>query len=78
MILSLPEMGQRYFVMTLMDGWSNVLASPGTRTIGAHGWHFAIVGPRWKGTLPAGVSAIEAPTNLVWIIGRTETNGPDD
>ena len=34
--------------------------------------------PAMDGTLPAGVQEIKSPTNLVWIIGRTQTNGPAD
>ena len=38
----------------------------------------AIVGPGWSGTLPKGVQGIKTPTNMVWIIGRYQTNGPKD
>ena len=40
--------------------------------------HFAVVAKGWKGTLPAGVKRIEAPTPTCWIIVRTQTNGPKD
>ncbi len=39
---------------------------------------FAIVGPDWKGTLPEGLTEIKSPTNIVLIIGRTQTNGTAD
>ncbi|AKU96879.1 putative exported protein [Labilithrix luteola] len=78
MVLSLPEMGTRYYLMELMDAWTNVFASPGTRTTGNGKGAFLIAGPTWKGTLPNGVVEIRSPTNLVWIIGRTQTNGKKD
>ncbi len=78
MVLSVPEMGNRYYLMEMLDAWTNVFASPGTRTTGSAKADFAIVGPQWTGTLPAGVQEIKSPTNLVWIIGRTQTNGPAD
>ena len=78
MVLSVPEMGSRYYLMQMLDGWTNVFASPGTRTTGTGKAAFAIVGPKWRGLLPAGVHEIKSPTNLVWIIGRTQTNGPSD
>ena len=34
MVLSVPEMGKRYYLMQIMDAWTNVFASPGTRTTG--------------------------------------------
>ena len=78
MVLSVPEMGKRYYLMQLLDAWTNVFASPGTRTTGNGKGDFAIVGPGFKGKLPAGVKAIKAPTATVWLIGRTQTNGKDD
>lgn len=35
MVLSVPEMGNRYYLMEMLDAWTNVFASPGTRTTGS-------------------------------------------
>jgi hypothetical protein len=64
--------------MMMMDACTNVFASPCTRTTGNGHGDFAIVGPRWSGTLPPGVKEIKAPTNVVWLVGRTQTNGAGD
>src|SRR5262245_44267199 len=77
-ILSVPDMGTRFWVMQLIDAWNNVPHAPGSRTVGSKGGQFAIVGPTWKGTLPQGVTQLRVPTNLVLIGGRTYTGGPDD
>ena len=52
MVLSVPDMGTRFWVMQIIDAWNNVPHAPGSRTVGRKGGHFAIVGPGWKGTLP--------------------------
>ena len=77
-ILHLPEMKGRYYLMQMMDAWTNVFASIGTRTTGEQEGNFAVVGPKWRGALPAGVKKLQSPTNSVWIIGRTLTRGPAD
>ena len=77
-VLDLPDLGTRYYLMQMMDAWSNVFASPGTRTTGNRKGSYAIVGPAWTGTLPAGLKEIKSPTDMVWIIGRTQTNGKAD
>jgi hypothetical protein len=78
MILILPDSHNRYYLMQMLDAWTNVFASPGKRTTGTKAQCIAIVGPNWQGSLPADVTKIQAPTNLVWIIGRTETKGVSD
>jgi len=77
-VLSLPKMGNRYYLMPMLDAWTNVFASPGTETTGTDKQEFAISGPGWKGKLPQGLHPMPAPTNMVWIIGRTQTNGKTD
>lgn len=77
-LLSLPDSGERYYLMQMLDAWTNVFAAPGTRTTGNRKGIFAIVGPGWAGALPIGAHEIKSPTNTVWIIGRTQTNGKSD
>jgi len=77
-VLSVPDTRGRYYLMPMIDAWTNIFASPGKRTTGTRAGHFAIAGPGWSGTLPAGVQKLESPTDMVWIIGRTQTNGPKD
>ena len=78
LVLSVPDTSGRYYLLPMMDAWTNVFATPGARTTGTKAVDFAIVGPGWTGTLPAGLREIKAPTDLVWILGRTQTNGPKD
>ena len=39
---------------------------------------YLITGPGFMGKLPEGLKEIKSPTGLVWIIGRTQTNGKAD
>jgi hypothetical protein len=74
-ILKIPDAEGRYFMMPMLDGWSDVFQAPGTRTTGTKAQTYAITGPNWKGKLPTGVTQYKSATNLVWIIGRTYTTG---
>lgn len=78
-ILSLPDFKGRYFLFPMLDAWTNVFQVPGTRTTGTGAQTYAITGPGWRGTLPAGVREYKAPTNMVWILGRIYCTGtPED
>jgi hypothetical protein len=77
-VLSVPNMGERYYVMPFMDAWTNVFASVGTRETGMQKGEYLITGPNWQGDVPDGVPQIKAPTNMVWLIGRIQINGDVD
>lgn len=77
-IVSVPDTAGRYYVLPVYDMWSDVFASPGSRTTGTKAASFAIVSRGWRGELPAGVERIEAPTDTCWTVVRTQTNGPGD
>jgi len=78
-VLSIPDMKGRYYLFPMLDGWTTVFQVPGTRTTGTGAQTYAITGPGWSGTLPAGVTEYKSPTNLVWLLGRIYCSGtPED
>ena len=78
LILTLPNTAGRYHVVPIMDMWTDVFATLGTRTTGNDGGTVALVGPHWQGALPKGMRMVRSPTDMGWIIGRIQTNGAAD
>jgi hypothetical protein len=44
-IFGIPDMKDRYYLMTMLDGWTDVFQVPGTRTTGDKAQKYAITGP---------------------------------
>ena len=78
LVVSTADTGGRYFLLPMLDMWTDVFAAPGKRTNGTGAANFAVIPSGWTGQLPQDVEAIRAPTPHVWIIGRTQTNGVKD
>lgn len=87
-VVTVPDTDGRFYLLPMLDMWSDVFASPGWRTTGTKAGHFLIAPQDWQPSLkgqfieefklPEGTQLIEAPTPYVWIIGRTKTDGPSD
>jgi hypothetical protein len=78
-VLSIPDEGDRYYLIPMLSGWTDVFQVPGKRTTGDKAQTYAITGPHWKGDLPAGVKELNSPTGMVWTLGRTYCTGtPED
>lgn len=78
MVLTVPDTDGRYYLVPSLDMWTDTFASLGSRTTGTKAGHFAYVPPGWRGLLPSGVTRIEVPTSMIWLMGRIQTNGPSD
>jgi hypothetical protein len=74
-VLSLPDAHDRYYLFPMLDAWTTVFQVPGKRTTGTGPQTYAITGPGWTGTLPAGVTEYKSPTDMVWILGRIYCTG---
>ena len=78
MIVSVPNTKGRYYLMPLLDMWTDVFAVPGKRTTGTKAGRYVVSLQGWQGSLRQGAERIESPTPYIWIIARTQTNGPND
>jgi hypothetical protein len=78
LVVSAPDTDGRFYLLPMLDMWTDVFASPGWRTTGTKAANFVVTPPGWNGTVPAGFTRLSAPTPHLWIIGRTRTDGPAD
>jgi hypothetical protein len=77
-ILSVPNTEGRYYMLPMMNYWTDVFESLGSRTTGTGAGNYAITGPNWSGALPDGITEIKSPGRWVWVIGRIACAGSAD
>jgi hypothetical protein len=76
-VLSIPKT-VRHYLLTFFSGWYEIFDTSSPRTTGTEGCHLAFVAPHWHGKLPAGLKRVVAPSEIVWIDGWFEADGPED
>ena len=70
-VLRVPDMAGRYYSVQFTDPSNNTnFAYVGKRTTGTEAGEYLVSGPRWKGTVPQGMTQIVSPNNSVLVIGR--------
>ncbi|MFD7844267.1 DUF1254 domain-containing protein [Nocardia sp. NPDC059764] len=84
-VVQVPAMERgRYWLLQTMDAWTNVTHNPSSvrpqlksgKTDGP--FTYAFTGPGFSGTLPDDITAMPMPTNMAWILGRVQVDGPAD
>jgi hypothetical protein len=78
-VLHVPTVSNhRYYAWEFLDPYLNVFHYVGTRTTGNGAGNYVIVGPHYKGRLPAGLHVVRAAYDQVWLFGRTLVYGKSD
>lgn len=77
-IIDTPDTHDRYYVLTLIDYFSNTFSYAGSRTTGTAPQKLVVVGPDWRGAPPEGLKVVRSPTNDVYINLRVAIDGPGD
>ncbi len=74
MVMTVPATNDVYYLLPLLDAYTNVFASPGKRTGLTKGATLLLTGPGWKDSIPTGMKEMKAPTSTIWLIGRFQVN----
>ena len=78
LVLRVPEMAGRYYVLQFIDAWTNNFAYVGRRATGTSAGEYLLTGPGYAGEIPDGMAVIHAPTGVFVILGRLQVNGDED
>jgi hypothetical protein len=78
LLLHLPDMHGRYYVVQFNDFYTNSFAYVGLRTTGTREQRYLVVGPDWRGSAPPGSKVTRCPTNVVFVVGRILVDGAND
>lgn len=79
MLLSVPEVTDRFYHFQLEDLWGHNVHYIGVNTTGTGPGSYLLAGPGWDGSAPEDVDdVLRFETDVVFVIGRTQLLGPDD
>jgi hypothetical protein len=79
LVVHVPDMAGRYYSVQFTDPSTSAnFAYVGKRTTGTQAGDYLLSGPRWKGTVPNGITQISTPHNSVLVIGRVFVDSDSD
>ena len=74
-VMRWPDMADRYWVFQVLDAWTDVAATPGSRTMGQSAGGVVITGPDDTDPGIEGLDHVAVDTRMAWVIGRIEIGG---
>lgn len=77
-LFEIPNMNKRYYVMPLIDAWTNTFKSIGSRTTGQAAQKYFLTRSNYNGPIPQGYTRVDCPTDMVWITGRIQADNDKD
>ncbi|NUA30979.1 DUF1254 domain-containing protein [Cupriavidus basilensis] len=77
-LVDTPDTQGRYYVLTLIDFYSNTFFYAGYSSTGTQAQKYLLAGPTWQGEVPAGATLVRAPGNDVYVNLRVLVDGPAD
>jgi hypothetical protein len=78
-VIQVPDFGNRFYTYQIADARTNSFGQIG-KQYGTKPGFYTLVGPNWKGTIPAGITGVlHSPTDLVAIFPRVfQDDTPED
>ncbi|MBB3699443.1 DUF1214 domain-containing protein [Flammeovirga yaeyamensis] len=78
LVITIPEMGDRFWLMQLINTWNEVPAVPSSRTHGGEPRTFLVAGPKWEGNVPDNMELLRANTETTLIVLRLYCSGKEE
>lgn len=77
-VLHVPDTHDRYYVLQIVDAWTNNFAYIGRRATGTAEAEFLFAPTGYAGQVPDGMRVIHSPTTVFLIAGRIQADGAAD
>lgn len=68
----------RFCTVQILDAYTNTVVILNLVRLSGDKTKFILTGPNFNGAIPAGMTPVACPTNLVWVLIRTICNDKDD
>jgi hypothetical protein len=70
-VINVPDTAGRFYTFQFLDAFTNAFAYVGSGSTGTKAGAYVLVPPGYSAGLPTGATPIYAPSNTIWLLGRT-------